>query len=895
MNMIDNKEWYKFDIKDVYDSLDSRIEGLTDDEIVKRLERYGYNKLPKNKQNILFKIFIKQFLDPIILILLIAAIFSFIIGEKVDAFFIFIVIMFDAILGTIQEWKAEKSAASLQKMVKIKSVVIRNNKEQEIDAEKIVIGDIVKLESGNKVPADLRIIDSYNLTVDESFLTGETIASNKNNEVILNDVNIPERHNMCFAGSTVMTGRAIGIVVATGINTEIGKIASEVLLSQDTKTPLMVRMEKFTKQISYAIALIALILVFILAFKGQKPKDIFFFVIALSISAIPEGLPMVLTVVLSIATNKMAKKNVIVKSLSAVESLGSCTIIASDKTGTLTLNEQTVKIIEFADGSCYKVSGQGYNNDGEIIPNNVSANYKDSREQLEILNKLIYINNEAKLRKINDKWVSHGDAMDIALKSLSYKIGKINSDIKNDILGILPYESENNFSAVFYKKDNKVEVSIKGSVEKILSFCENIQVAQGTKKIDKEDIMQRNENLAKQGYRVLAVAKGTIDYFDENMAIPPLTLVALIGFIDPIREEAYEAIKKCHKAGIKVVMITGDHPFTATAIAKDLNIIKNSDEVVDGNTLDKYLNMGTKDFDNFIKKIKVFARITPSQKLAIVESYKRQGEFIAVTGDGVNDAPALKSANIGVAMGSGTDVAKETGDMIITDNNFLSIVKGIEEGRYAYSNIRKVIYLLIACGFAEVMLFVLSIIFDTPMPLLAVQLLWLNLVTDGIQDIALAFEKGDNEVMNQKPRNPKESIFNKLLISETIISGLTISVLVFIFWYILLYKMNMEVNHARSYILLIMVFMQNIHVFNCRSETKSAFKIPFKNNKFIVLGVISVLTIQLIVSETTIMSDMLHIYPISIDKVLLAITLSIPLLLVMELFKYILKKRESRN
>ena len=891
--MTENKEWYQYNIDKIYEILNSQQEGLSNEEVNKRLKQHGLNKLPKGKHHNVFQIFIKQFIDPIIFILLIATFFSFFIGETVDAFFIAIVIIFDAILGSFQEWKAEKNAASLQKMVKAKAIVIRDNIEHEIDAEKMVIGDIVKLESGNKVPADLRIIDCYNLTIDESFLTGESIATVKNKDIITNEVNIPEQHNMCFAGSTIMTGRATGIVVATGINTEIGKIANDVLLSSDTKTPLMTRMEQFTKQISYVIAIIALILVFILHYKGHQPKDIFFFVVALSISAIPEGLPMVLTVVLSIATNRMAKKNVIVKNLNAVESLGSCTIIASDKTGTLTLNEQTVKIIELADGSCYKVSGQGYNDNGKIIPNNVLANYKDSKEQLEQLNELIYLNNEAKLEKINNQWISHGDAMDIALLALSYKIGEVDSNLHNNIIKIIPYESENKFSAVFYKKDNHIEIAVKGSVETVLSFCTTIKGPKGIEKINKEHIIKRNENLAKQGYRILAIAKETVDNIEDinNLEIANLTLVALIGFIDPIRKEAYDAIKQCHKAGIKVVMITGDHPFTASAIAKDLKIIQKDEEVVDGEDIDKYLEMGKEAFDCFIKNIKVFARITPSQKLAIVESFKRQGEFIAVTGDGVNDAPALKNANIGIAMGSGKDVAKETCDMIITDDNFISIVKGIEEGRYAYSNIRKVIYLLIACGFAEVMLFILSILFSTPMPLVAVQLLWLNLVTDGIQDIALAFEGGEKELMTKKPRPPKEPVFNKLLITETIVSGLTISILVFIFWYILLYQMQMEVNHARSYILLIMVFMQNIHVFNCRSETKSVFKVPFKNNKFIVLGVMTTLIIQLIVSRTTLMSNILHIYPISVPKALLAISLALPLLLVMEIFKLIIRKK----
>jgi magnesium-transporting ATPase (P-type) len=883
--------WYQMNIEDVIEVLNSSLSGLSNEEAEKRIIETGLNTLPKSKKNTILRVFFKQFINPIIIILLIAAIFSFLIGESIDTIFILIIIALDGILGTFQEWRAEQSAASLQNMMKIKAVVIRDGIEKLIDSEQLVIGDIVRLESGNKVSADLRIIESHNLTIDEAFLTGESLAASKNNTTFVVDTKVPDRLNMCFAGSTVTSGRGLGIVVETGVNTEIGKIASDVILTKKTKTPLVVRMEKFTQQICYFLALVALVLVIILYYKGYAPKEIFFFVVALSISAIPEGLPVVLTVVLSIATKRMSKKGVIVRQLNAVESLGSCTVIASDKTGTLTLNEQTAKVIELPDGSGYKVSGQGYNGNGELIGDNVASNYKDSITQLQELNKLIYINNEAHLVRINDEWVSHGDAMDIALLALSHKIGYINHDIKKQVIASIPYESENKYSAVFYKEDDCVEVTIKGSVETVLDHCESINTSNGIEVINKDDILKRNDDLAKQGYRVLAVARGKCENFDINKKeLPNMVLIGLIGFIDPIRSDALYAIKKCGDAGIKVVMITGDHPLTAAVIAKELGIIKNNGQVANGDDIDKYLQLEESEFDDFVKKTRVFARVTPNQKLAIVESFKRQGEFIAVTGDGVNDAPAIKSANIGIAMGSGTDVAKETSSMIITNDNFSSIVDGIEEGRYAYSNIRKVIYLLISCGFAEVLLFVFAILLNTPMPLVAVQLLWLNLITNGIQDVALAFEGGEKEVMGEKPRKPNETIFNKLLIQETIISGLTISILVFCFWYILLNVMKMEVNHARSYILLIMVFMQNIHVFNCRSETKSAFKVPFKNNKFIVLGVVITLLIQSLVSQTTIMSDILGIYPISIQNTLFAISFTLPLLLVMEVFKYIKRK-----
>jgi len=871
-------KYYTMNIDEILKELDTSIEGLNSNEIDMRKEKYGLNILPKAKKNTLLKVFLNQFLSPIVLILLVAALVSLIIGEFIDTIFVVLVVLMDAILGTIQEWKAEKNASHLQNLIKVNSTVKRNNEKLSIDSEDLTIGDIVIVEPGEKITADLRIIEAHNLTVDEAFLTGESIASNKSIDILDIDTPVADRDNMLYAGSTILSGRGIGVVVGIATNTEIGKIASNVIESDNTKTPLTIRMERFTKQISMILGVVALILTVILYFKGEAPKEIFFAVVALSISAIPEGLPMVLTVALSIASNKMAKKNVIVRKLNSVEGLGSCTVIACDKTGTLTLNEQTAKIVELVDGSIFDIEGNGYNGIGNVIPRNASAKYKDSIDTLSNLGKLAYLNNEAKLSLKDGEWISHGDAIDIAFLSLNLKINK--REFNNEIVGTIPYESENKYSAVFYKDDEQVRITLKGSIETILKFCNN----------NSEDILKKADNLASLGYRVIAIADGKAINFKEkdeynDSDINKLDLIGLIGFIDPIRKESKQALMECKKAGIKVVMITGDHPLTAEAIGKDLGMINNKNEIASGKDIEHNFNLGERVFDNFVKDTIIFSRVTPEQKLKIVESFKRQGEFIAVTGDGVNDAPAMKSANIGIAMGSGTDVAKETGALIITDDNFMSIVSGIKEGRHAYNNIRKVIYYLISCGLAEVFFFMLSIIFNLPMPLLAVQLLWLNLVTDGIQDVALAFENSDDDVMNEKPRNPNESIFDKILILETLTAGITTGLLVFIFWFILIKPMNMEINHARSYIILLMVFMQNIHVFNCRSEKESAFKCPLKNNWFVVIAVICTLILQLIVSNTSVLSKVLGVYPIKFIYALMAFLFALPLLLIMELFK----------
>ena len=606
--------------------------------------------------------------------------------------------------------------------------------------------------------------------------------------------------------------------------------------------------------------------------------------VALSVSAIPEGLPVSLTIALSIATNRMAKRNVIVRKLNAVEALGSCTVIASDKTGTLTLNEQTVKNIVLADGSRYEVSGTGYNNDGEI--NNI-----DNSTFFNKLAQYVTINNEASLYKENGKWEHTGDAMDIALLALSEKIKYQKENLK--ILSSIPYESENKYSAITYQTNDKnVIITAKGSVEVILDMCNNMYTKNGVEKINKDKIIAENEKLAKAGYRVLAVAAKENCSNDEKLE--NMTFITLISFLDPIRIEAKDAVETCKKAGIKVIIITGDHTLTAYAIAKDLNIVNDMNEIATGTDIDEYLDKGEKSYDEFVNKTKVFARVTPHQKLEIVNSLKRNGEFVAVTGDGVNDAPAMRASNIGIAMGSGTDVAKETGSMIITDDSFLSIVAGVEEGRYAYDNIRKVINLLISCGIAEVLFFIMAIMLDMEMPLLAIQLLWLNLVTDGIQDVALASEKGEPGVMLRKPRNPKESIFDKYLITETLIAGITIGTIIFLLWYYLINYANIPLHHARTYILMAMVFMQNIHAFNCRSESISVFKIPIKNNYFIVLGVITVLILHLSVTQIPSLSHILDTESLPLIEILSMFIICLPLLFISEIYKFI-RRKEMRK
>jgi len=867
---------------EVISELVSDKNGLTDNEVKKRLVMYGKNILPKEKKDSIYKIFFSQFANAITLILVLTCIFSFMVNEIVDGIAIVLIIMIDVIMGTIQEYKAKKSAESLSNMIKVNTKVLRNGREKIVDSEDLVVGDVFYLESGDKVSADARIIECNNLSINESMLTGESNAIFKNSSKMKEKKSIGESVNMVYAGTSVITGRAKCIAVGTGSNTEIGRIATTVIDTKKEDSPLTIRMNKFTKQISIAIVCVSIVLLISLYIKGAELKEMFLSVVALSVSAMPEGLPLALTLALTIGANRMSKKKVVVKQLNAVEALGSCSVIASDKTGTLTVNEQTLKKIILPNDNNYEITGSGYNDNGKVIGEELDFAYD--------IIKYGVINNESGLVKDkNDKLVSYGDSIDIAFLACGKK-SKV--DISNVIkLGGIPYESINKYSCVFYKENDRVFCTVKGSVEVVLELCNKMNVGNKSVKLDSELIDKQSEKLASDGYRVLAIAHGEVSNFVEKNSyskkdIPKLNFIGLCGFVDPVRKEVKKSIDSCLKSGIKVVMITGDHPITAYSIAKTLDLASDYSYVTTGEEIEKYKNISTNEFDNFIKSKTVFSRVTPLQKLEIVESYKRQGEFVAVTGDGVNDAPALKSANIGVAMGSGTDVAKETSNMIIVDNNFMSIVSAVEEGRNAYANIRKVLYMLLSCGLAEVLAFVLAILFDLPMPLVAVQLLWLNIVTDGLQDLALSFEK--EKLLDRKSSN---NIFDKQMIEQILVSGLFMGIISFIVFAILIKKFDMQVSTARGYVMALVVFMQNMHVLNCRSEYLSVFNNPIKNNVFVLFSIISAIILQIIVMEVDMFSMFLQTTSIPFVHLIFLFLASLPILLIMEMYKEIKKKK----
>ncbi|MDX2045754.1 MAG: HAD-IC family P-type ATPase [Chitinophagaceae bacterium] len=879
--------WYQVTAEEVQRHFAVPPDGLTKDEVVKRQQQYGLNVIPQPKGKSLAAIFFSQFLNPLIYVLIGAAIVSLISGDVKDAIFIFAIIVINAILGTYQEWRAENSAAALRNLVKVQCRVKRGGKIYQVEAEDLVPGDLVFLESGFKVPADLRLIEVHDLTIEEALLTGESVAVSKLTTPVAGEhVALGDQLNMAFAATTVQKGRGWGIVAETGKKTEIGKIADSLSVTEDEKPPLIRRMDAFSKKISIAVLVICLLLGVIGWLEGIPLKEIFFLMVAVGVSAIPEGLPIALTVALSIGTRRMARRNVIVRKLPAVEGLGSCTLIASDKTGTLTMDQQSVKKISLPGERAYFVTGQGYNGEGEIT-DEAERTVTDLDEPMFDFIQGCILCNEGILRKTDNGWEHSGDAVDVALRAIAYKAGKNPAYFKEgaEVVEMVPYESENKFSAVYFRYKGQLRFVMKGAVE---------VVAKGLTHGTDKQVHEESEQMAAEGYRVIALAAAVVeDTSIENL--PALDLLGLVGLIDPLRPEAVEAVKGCRQAGIRVVMVTGDHPATALAIAKNLGLAQDGKSIITGAELASLEKVSADHIALRIKDKNVFARVTPLQKQKIVEVMKGDRNFVAVTGDGANDAPALKSAHIGVAMGSGTDLAKEASSIIVTDNNFASIAAGVEEGRFTYDNLRKIIYLLISTGAAEILTVALALFTNMPLPFLAVQLLWLNLVTNGIQDIALAFEKGDPEAMKKPPRDPEENIFDRLMNLQIVVSGIVISAVVFVTWYHLLNNLNYDEKHARTVVMMLMVLLQNFHVLNCRSETKSLFKIPLKNNYVLLAGIIVAQSVHISASYIPGLSDTLHLEPLTFNEWLFLIPDAAIILIVMEIFKWWWRRKYKLN
>jgi P-type Ca2+ transporter type 2C len=886
-----SETWHTLDVGSIYQVLDASDHGLSRGEAETRLQTYGPNQLPEVPPPTWWQLILRQFQSPLIYILAVAAIVALLIDEVVDAAFIAVVLILNAAIGAYQEWKAEQSSHALRKLLQIQASVQRDGEVFEVPAEEVVPGDVVWLESGNRVAADIRLLTLHGFEVDESLLTGESMPVMKDSHWLGPEAtSMGDRKNMAYAGSTVTRGRAKGLVIATGIGTVVGRLALDVMAGKAGKPPLLVRMERFTKVIAVIVLVAASGIGFMgLALERYDMGEMFLFAIAVAVSAIPEGLPVAMTVALAIAASRMAQRGAIARRLAAVEALGSCTFIATDKTGTLTVNELTVRQIYLPNGTTYTVSGQGFIPDGQVLLDEEPV-IPEEHPALALLARSALLCNEATLHQRDDRWRWRGDAVDVSLLTMGAKLGYTHEGMLNEYPQVnqIPFEPEYRYAASYHQLDGGVRVFVKGAPERVLEMCMLDECSHAT-------LREQADHMAEQGYRVLALAEGEADPDLDAEQVPAepggLTLLGFVGMIDPLRPGVREAIATCHEAGIQVTMVTGDHQATALTIARELALVNGSEGESGAITGVEMARMSPEELSAAVQKVRVFARVAPHQKLELVNAALAGGHFVAVTGDGVNDAPALRSANIGVAMGkSGTDVAREASELVLSDDNFVTIVAGIEEGRIAYDNIRKVTYLLISTGAAELLLIGAAIGSGMPLPLLPAQILWLNLVTNGIQDVALAFEPGEGDALKRKPRAPNERIFNRLMIERTLVAALAMSSIALALFYWMLSSGWTE-ESARNVIFLLIVLFQNVHVGNSRSETKSLLRMSPISNPFLFFGVIAALLIHVAAMYIPFMQLILGTEPLPLEMWILLLVLAFFLFPIMELHKWLWRQR----
>lgn len=887
--------WHVMGLVDVSAELDATDMGLSQAGASAKLAEYGPNILPEKPPTAVWAIVIRQFRSPLIYILGLAAAVSVALGDHKDAGFIAGVLILNAVIGAFQEWKAEKSSHALRKLLQIRASVVRDGEVGELSAEEVVPGDVVWLESGNRVPADIRLVSAHGLESDESLLTGESLPVLKDAAWEGTEATpVSDRLNMAYAGSIVTRGRAKGLVVATGTATGVGQLALDVMAETGGSPPLLVRMERFTRVIAVAVLLAAVVIgIMGVALGGYSPSEMFMFTVAMAVSAIPEGLPVAMTVALAIATSRMAGRGLIVRRLTAVEGLGSCTLIATDKTGTLTCNELTVREVRLPNGETFQITGEGFAPHGDVLQDEKRID-PGSHQCLEWFARAGMLCNEADLHHRNGDWTWRGDAVDVAFLSFGHKLGwkrETTLDIHPQVNQI-PFEAEHQFAASFHTHDGEVSVFVKGAPERVLAMCCEASCAE----FNLEEMEAAAAEMAEHGYRVLAVADGKLQLPMTPADVPPapskLRFLGLVGMIDPLRPGVKDAVRACNDAGVAVSMITGDHRVTALAIARDLGLAQDAGQVLTGSEL---LKKTPEELSDLISRIRVFARVAPHQKLDIVEAARRAGHFVAVTGDGVNDAPAMRAANVGVAMGkSGTDVAREAAELVISDDNFATIVAGVEEGRVAFDNVRKVIYLLISTGAAELVLMALAIGTGLPwLPLLPVQILWLNLVTNGIQDVALAFEPNEGGVLRRKPRSPNERIFNRLMIERTVVAALVMGIVGFLTfrWMLPEGATETEVARARNALLLLMVLFEIIHIGNCRSESKSALALSPFRSPILLGGTVIAMLIHLAAMHSTWGQTLLGASPVPMKTWGVVLLLALSIFPVMELHKWSWNRR----
>ena len=857
--------WYTKELNQVFNELNTRQGGLTEDEANKRLEKYGANNLKEKKKESLFIKFIKQFNDFMIIVLIIAAIISAIVaktngsGDYIDSIIIIAIVIFNAIMGLIQEEKAEKSLEALKKMSAPNAKVRRNGKIREIEASKVVPGDIVMLEAGNYVPADCRLIDSYNLQIEESSLTGETLPTSKQADIILNaNTAMGDLKNMAFATTIVVNGHAEAVVVKTGMNTKVGQIAGMIIENESPETPLQKKLGEVGKTLAITCMIICGLIFLIGIWKQIPITEMFMTSVGLAVAAIPEGLPAIVTIMLSIGVTKMAKKNSIIRKLPAVETLGCSSVICSDKTGTLTQNKMTVTQIRNAVGLVK-------NNDRRFILE-LGTMCTDTIESQEVI----------------------GEATEVAITNAAVEINLRKRDLYYQMQRIneISFDSKRKMMTTIHKIGSKYRIITKGAPDVLIKRCSKYYQSGRIEPIfSKRDALQeQNQMMAEDALRVIAIAYKDVEKLPREINSETieneLTFVGLIGMIDPPREGVKEAVKTCRKAGIKTVMITGDHLQTAKAIAKELGILRKGDLAINGETLEK---MSQQELERNIMRYSVFARVSPEHKVRIVKAFQSTGAVVAMTGDGVNDAPALKNADIGIAMGKGgTDVAKNASDMVLTDDNFVTIVEAVKQGRNIYDNIKKAVHFLLATNIGEIVAIFVGLLLGIKSPLLAIQLLWVNLVTDSFPAIALGLEKAESNIMNRLPRNPRKSLFADGLWGKITTEGVMIGVLTLVAFSIGNNLYSIEVGRTMAFLSL--GILELVHSFNIKGE-ESIFKTGLFENRYLVGAFVLGTLLQVVVVVISPLAQIFDVVPLNSVQWLMTAIISILPVVIVELQK----------
>ena len=884
-----SKLWHTNSAEKIYSDLKSSKDGITSSDAKERIKTYGLNKLAKKKEHTILKILIGQFKSFLVALLVVAMVVSYFIGEHIDAYVIGIIVILNALLGFIQEYRADKAVESLKKLSAPKAHVMRDGRVQEIDAEQLVPGDILVLAEGDRIPADARLIEALNLEVNESALTGESNPVAKQADVITEaNLTIGDKKNMVFMNTVITRGRGTAIVVETGMATEIGLIAKSISEQTAPETPLQKKLGVVAKNLGFAALAVSAAVFGIGMLRGGEVIEMFTASVSLAVAAVPEGLPAVVTITLALGLRRMAKSNALIRKLPVVETLGSATVICSDKTGTLTKNEMTIEQI-YTSGKLIKVSGLGYTPEGEFSLDDKKISAKNYKSLNLILSSGTLCTTAGLYNDKEKGWYINGDPTEGALIVSAQKAGFVKDDLKKEhkFISELPFDSDRKMMSVIYELQKKRIAYIKGAPEIFLDQASHIYTDKGLKKLtkkEKEKIHKVLEDMSNNALRVLAIGYKYLPAKEKYTIKEVETQIVFVGLqamIDPARSEAKAAIAKCTTAGIKTIMITGDHSSTASAIARELGILEGSGKVVVGKDLE---DMSEAQLEEIVDSVRVFARVSPEHKLRIVHALKNKGHVVAMTGDGVNDAPALKAADIGVAMGiNGTDVAKDSADMVLADDNFASIVSAVEEGRGIFDNVKHFIRYLLSSNVGEVMAIFVAMLIGLPLPLIAVQILLMNLLTDGLPALALGIDPPVPGIMDRPPRDPKEGAISKDTWMFSILVGLTMMVgTVGIFW------MNLEggLNHARTLAFTTLVMFQMFNIFNSRAErsiltdTHSIY-----NNKSLLLAILGSISLQVLIVHWSVLQTYFETVGLSAMDWVTAVLIGSSVILVIELKK----------